>query len=244
MIFFRTPSLLPWLFPDLTWREPSEAKELYLTFDDGPVPGPTEFALDELKKANAQATFFCIGNNVNKNPDLFKKVLAGGHTIGNHTYNHVSGWGTKNSDYLENIDECNRELNRYAPVTGNCLPAEAASAKAWQPAAHQPESSNQQPAASSQQPVPSLFRPPYGRITRSQIRLLERYKLIMWDVLSHDYARSLSPGRCLKGSIAATRPGSIIVFHDSYKAEKNMTYVLPRFISHFAGAGFTFKSLH
>ena len=98
--------------------------------------------------------------------------------------------------------------------------------------------SNQQPATSLR-----LFRPPFGRITRRQIKSLSEYKIVMWDVLTHDYAKSLSPDRCLKGSIVATRPGSVIVFHDSLKAERNMTYVLPRFIEHFANLGYTFKSL-
>ena len=89
----------------------------------------------------------------------------------------------------------------------------------------------------------SLFRPPYGRITRSQIKALRDYKIIMWDVLTHDYAKEISQQRCLSGSIAATRAGSIIVFHDSLKAEKNMKYALPRFLDHFSNQGFTFESI-
>ena len=88
-----------------------------------------------------------------------------------------------------------------------------------------------------------LFRPPYGRIKRSQIRALHGRNIVMWDVLTRDYDASLSPEKCLSGSIAATRPGSIVVFHDSLKAERNLIYVLPRLIDHFSGQGFLFKAL-
>ncbi|MEQ8423062.1 MAG: polysaccharide deacetylase family protein, partial [Cyclobacteriaceae bacterium] len=89
----------------------------------------------------------------------------------------------------------------------------------------------------------SLFRPPYGRIKKSQIRLLNDFKIIMWDVLSFDYSKSVSERQCLKGVISATRAGSIIVFHDSYKAEKNMRYALPKFLDHFTQLGFKFDTL-
>lgn len=93
--------------------------------------------------------------------------------------------------------------------------------------------------------VTDLFRPPYGRITPKQIQLLKSdYRIVMWDVLSVDYNKDLSPEACLRNTIRAARPGSIIVFHDSVKAEKNMTYALPRVLDHFTNEGFVFKSLH
>lgn len=193
---------------------PAEAKELYLTFDDGPVPGPTEFVLEELKKRNLAATFFCIGDNVRKYPAIFQKIIEAGHSIGNHTFNHLSGWKTSTTDYLKNIRACDEQMVQ--------------SFSAYR------EGNDKR----------NLFRPPYGRITRSQVRSLKEYKIVMWDVLTHDYAKSLSSDQCLRGSIGATRPGSIIVFHDSVKAEKNMTYVLPRYIDHFLSEGYVFKSLH
>lgn len=88
-----------------------------------------------------------------------------------------------------------------------------------------------------------LFRPPYGRIKRSQLKRLSNYKIIMWDVLSYDYAKSISQERCLSGVIKATRQGSIVVFHDSIKAEKNMSFALPRFLEHFTNEGYLFHSL-
>jgi peptidoglycan/xylan/chitin deacetylase (PgdA/CDA1 family) len=88
-----------------------------------------------------------------------------------------------------------------------------------------------------------LFRPPYGQISRRQISQLQGRSIVMWDVLSVDYNKRLSPEACLRNTIRAVRPGSIIVFHDSYKAEKNMTYALPRLMDHLGSAGFSFKAL-
>ena len=203
---FKSPFFLPWLYADLIWKIPTQEKKLYLTFDDGPVPEVTEFVLAELEKIKAKATFFCIGDNVRKHPDVFGKIVKDGHTIGNHTFNHLKGWNTSVKKYVENVKLCDNELSMV----------------------------------NSQLSI-HLFRPPYGRITRSQIKALKDYKIIMWDVLTHDYSKNISPDRCLKGSIAATRPGSIIVFHDSLKAEKNMSFALPRFLDHFSNQGFTFE---
>jgi peptidoglycan-N-acetylglucosamine deacetylase len=206
MIPHRTPFFLPLLYPSLVWRMPDTGKDLYLTFDDGPVSGPTEFVLDELQQSGTSATFFCIGDNVRKHPAVFEKIITGKHAIGNHTFNHVNGWRTSRDNYMENIK-----------LFEKCLPDSITK--------------------------PSIFRPPYGKITRSQIQALWNYKIIMWDVLSQDYNKHLSPDRCLCKTINASRPGSIIVFHDSYKAEKNLKFVLPRFIKHFQQQGYTFKTL-
>ncbi len=226
MNIYRSPFFLPWIYPQLTWRVPTDSKELYLTFDDGPVSGPTEFVLETLEKAKVAATFFCIGDNIQKHPEVFKKIVEAGHAVGNHTFNHLSGWRTGTASYLDNIRECESQINKEH--TRHPLPDTGRQAVYLQ----QQGTGNRK-----------IFRPPYGRITRNQIKALSHYEIVMWDVLTHDYAKSQSNNNCLNGSIAATRPGSIIVFHDSYKAEKNMTYVLPRFIEHFASLGYAFKSL-
>jgi peptidoglycan-N-acetylglucosamine deacetylase len=209
---FRTPFFLPWLYPELVWRVDSQEKKLFLTFDDGPVPGPTEFVLETLKTFNAKATFFCIGDNVKKHPAVFANVVKGGHTIGNHTFNHLKGWNYSTQEYLGNIELCSSQLK----IAGN---------------------------RHSESNVQQLFRPPYGRIKRDQIKALRDYKIIMWDVLTHDYAKSYSPEKCLTGSLKATRSGSIVVFHDSLKAERNLTYALPRYLEHFSEKGFSFEAL-
>lgn len=204
--FFRNPFFLPWLYPGLTWRMPSEEKTLYLTFDDGPVHGPTEFVLDQLARVSAKATFFCIGDNVRKHPDVFDRILSEGHAVGNHTFHHLSGWKTPVEEYVANVRQCDEVLGAGGKN-------------------------------------PPLFRPPYGRITRPQVSRLRDHRIVMWDVLTNDYAKALSPEACLRGSLAATRNGSIVVFHDSLKAEKNMTYVLPRYLDHFRSQGYSFRSL-
>jgi peptidoglycan-N-acetylglucosamine deacetylase len=206
MIPHRTPFFLPWIYPKLTWRIPTEEKELYLTFDDGPVHGSTEFVLETLRQYSAKATFFCIGDNVRKHPGIFKRIVDDGHGIGNHTFNHLNGWKTENVSYFENVKQCDEVFQQNAVQS-------------------------------------KLFRPPYGRITGKQIKSLGDYTIVMWDVLSVDYLKSLSAEACLRNTIQATRPGSIIVFHDSYKAEKNMTHALPRFVEHFVDRGFSFKVL-
>jgi peptidoglycan/xylan/chitin deacetylase (PgdA/CDA1 family) len=205
----RVPFFLPWLFPNLVWKINTTEKELFLTFDDGPVPGPTDFVLETLQKFNCKATFFCIGDNIHKHPEIFQKVVEGGHAIGNHTFNHISGWNTPVGSYLDNVRQCDLEIQN-------------------------PEFEIQNS---------KLFRPPYGRITRNQIKALNDYKIIMWDVLTIDYNKSVSPESCLKNSIRVTRPGSIIVFHDSVKAEGNLMYALPRYIEHFLEQGYSFKLL-
>jgi peptidoglycan-N-acetylglucosamine deacetylase len=215
----RTPFFLPALFPNLTWRIQNHKKELYLTFDDGPVPGPTEFVLGTLATRNIKATFFCIGDNIRKHPEVFKKIVEQGHTVGNHTFHHLNGWKTSPQKYLENIEMCRDEIKKHK----SSLDA----AKLL--------TINQQPL--------TLFRPPYGRITKKQIQSLTEYRIIMWDVLSVDYNKNLSQQRCLHNTIRATRSGSVIVFHDSHKAEKNLTFALPAFIDHFLERGFTFHTL-
>jgi peptidoglycan-N-acetylglucosamine deacetylase len=203
--FFRTPRLLPILYPKLEWRIPTTEKILYLTFDDGPVPGPTEFVLETLHKASVKATFFCIGDNIKRNTTIYQKVLQGGHAIGNHTFNHLKGWETTTENYVNNVEQCEEQMGDMRGT--------------------------------------KLFRPPYGRISRKQIQALANYRIIMWDVLTCDYRKTLSAERCLQGSINATRPGSIVVFHDSVKAERNMQFALPRYIEHFKANGFRFGLL-
>jgi len=104
----KTPALLKWFYPGLTWHKSRAERTIYLTFDDGPIPEVTPFVLETLAKFQAKATFFCIGDNVQKHPDIFEAVKAGGHAIGNHTFNHLRGWNTADELYLENVEKCNK----------------------------------------------------------------------------------------------------------------------------------------
>ena len=172
--------------PELIW-EIEDENGVYLTFDDGPTPGVTEWILSTLKRYNAKATFFVLGKNVEMYPDLYQKILDAGHKVGNHTYSHQKGWGMSLERYLEDVD-----------FAGDFIHSE-------------------------------LFRPPYARVTPSQMRAVaKKYKIVMWDIVSRDYNRALSPKKCLKNVTDYITAGSIVVFHDSEKAFKNMSYALPR----------------
>lgn len=196
------------LLPGYTWQKQTEEKTLYLTFDDGPIPVVTPFVMDQLKVYDAKATFFCVGDNLEKNTGIAERLLSEGHKLANHTYNHLKGWQTPDEVYLDNVEQCERELKKL-------------------------------------QVQNRLFRPPYGRITGKQAAQIrkEGYELIMWDVLTNDYDTTLSPEVCLQKSIKHSEKGSIIVFHDSQKAQRNMMYVLPRYLDHFAKQGYTFDTL-
>ncbi|MBO0951466.1 polysaccharide deacetylase family protein [Fibrella forsythiae] len=195
------------VYPDFLWRmgeERATEPTIYLTFDDGPIPGVTEFVLEQLDQFEAQATFFCIGDNVSKHRDMFYKVIEAGHEIGNHTFNHLNGWKTHDEVYWANIRKCQRQLNIAT----------------------------------------SLFRPPYGRIKKSQAAGLDNeFSVVMWDVLTGDFDQTLAPETVLQKSIQYTEPGSIVVFHDSLKAWKNLRYALPRYLAHFTDLGYQFRAV-
>ncbi|MEO6686831.1 MAG: polysaccharide deacetylase family protein [Dyadobacter sp.] len=204
MFLHYSPFWLKAIYPRYTWHIPTVKKEIFLTFDDGPIPDITEFVLDTLKQFETKATFFCIGDNVRKHPLVFSKILDQGHSVGNHTFNHMNGWKSEDQEYLANIDLCEKQLDLET----------------------------------------NLFRPPYGRMKKSQSKLLpETKKIIMWDVLSGDFSAAVKPEICLEKSIKYARPGSIVLFHDSLKAAKNMQYTLPRFLEHFSGKEYQFKAL-
>ena len=118
--FINTPKWLKALYPQRLWEMDINKKEIYLTFDDGPHPSVTNFVLDELKKYNACATFFCIGNNVLKHPVVFQRIISDGHTVGNHTQQHLNGFKTSAKIYVEDILEASKyiESNFFRPPYG------------------------------------------------------------------------------------------------------------------------------
>ncbi len=123
MYFYKTPSILKKIFPDLTWDIPAQSKSIYLTFDDGPVNHITDWVLEVLKDYDIKATFFCIGKNVAENPHLYEKILTNKHRVGNHTYNHIKGWYSLNSTYYQDVESC-RELvdsNLFRPPYGKIM---------------------------------------------------------------------------------------------------------------------------
>ncbi|HFS68230.1 MAG TPA: polysaccharide deacetylase family protein [Flavobacteriia bacterium] len=104
--FIKTPSIVMQIFSNYTWRFLSDKKEIFLTFDDGPIPVVTEFILDILQKHQVKATFFCVGENIKKYPTIYNRIVNEGHQTGNHTYNHLNGWKTKTDKYIANVEKC------------------------------------------------------------------------------------------------------------------------------------------
>ena len=203
MLIERPPKLYRWLFPGAVWRKPVKGKKtIYLTFDDGPIPGITPWVLDLLDKYNIKATFFCVGDNVRKHPDIYQMVLDRGHRVGNHTFNHIQGIRTFSKRYLKN----SRLASEYIDS--------------------------------------DLFRPPHGHMRIPQFWILRRYyKIVMWDVVTRDYSKLRTSDQVFDNVKKYTRDGSVIVFHDSLKAETNMKEALPRSIDWLLAQGYTFSLL-
>jgi len=196
------PRLLRPLWGKVVWRKDPSKKVIYLTFDDGPVPEVTPLVLDLLDEHKIKATFFCVGENVQKHPDTFAQVMSRGHKVGNHTFNHLKGFSVADEEYYDNVDKA----------------AELIDSK--------------------------LFRPPYGRITGKQMKKLrDRYTIIMWDVITHDYNKNLSPETIMRTIKRYSRNGSLVVFHDSIKAKENVLVVLPLAIEYWKSKGYTFGVL-
>lgn len=108
MVFHTVPWVIQRLFPQRIWSKNSEGNQVFLTFDDGPVPGVTDFVLQELSKRAMKATFFMVGDNVRKHSSLAKEVLSQGHQLANHTFHHLNGWKTKREKYVQDFLACNQ----------------------------------------------------------------------------------------------------------------------------------------
>lgn len=205
--FIKTPWWVKQLFPAYVWHLPAKGKEVYLTFDDGPHPGITPWVLDELRRFDAKATFFCVGSNVAKHPAVYNRILVEGHAVGNHTHTHCNGWKTDTTQYLADVAAAADYINS------------------------------------------NLFRPPYGRIKKAQAAGIktalkkESAKIILWDVLSADFDQNLPPQKCLRNVLKNTEAGSVIVFHDSEKAEKNLKYTLPKVLEELHNQGCHFAAI-
>lgn len=198
----QTPTWIQRIFSSLVWRIPTQEKVLYLTFDDGPIPVVTPWVIRLLEEYRAKGTFFCVGANVRKYPEVYAELLRGGHKTGNHTEHHTNGWTVYNRIYFKEVFQCARVVRSR------------------------------------------LFRPPYGKIRFTQIaRLKKDYRIVMWDVLSKDYDPDLTGEQVADRVIRSAGPGSIVVFHDSLKAEPRLRTALPAVLAHFSGLGYRFEVL-
>jgi len=202
MYFVKTPHITNILYPNITWRIKDPAKNIYITFDDGPDPASTPEVLDMLDQFHAKATFFCVGEKVSKNQDIYNSILEKGHTTGNHSFNHFNGKKTSTKKYIENISRAAEFIDS------------------------------------------NLFRPPYGKITAQQTRLLKKsYKIVMWSVLPGDFESRMSKEDVLKRSIKYTKNGNIIVFHDNIRFHQKMIFALKGFLEYFSHAGYNFRAI-
>jgi len=204
--FVKTPWWLKQFYSSYTWDIKTEEKSIYLSFDDGPHPIATPFVLDVLKKYNAKASFFCIGNQVIQFPEIYQRIIHEGHTVGNHSQTHPNGWRTRDENYLDDIRLAHANIGS------------------------------------------ALFRPPYGRIKRSQAKKLkeiigEDSQIIMWSVLSGDFDSRISKQKCVENVTRHVSAGSIVVFHDSEKAYPHLRYALPLVLEYFCQKGYSFKKI-
>ncbi len=191
------------LFPEAIWRiKHKKRKVAYLTFDDGPVPEVTPWVLDILDRYGVKATFFLVGDNVRRNPELFEEIKRRGHAWGNHTMHHLQGMKVTSHRYMRDITEADFLLDT------------------------------------------PLFRPPHGLLRWSQAAAIKNhYNIVMYDLVTRDYSKKLTGEEVLDNVRRYARNGSIIVFHDSLKAEKNMRYAMPRAIEWLLAAGYEFERI-
>lgn len=201
MFIEQPPLLYRLLFPEAVWRlkRHKNRRVVYLTFDDGPIPEVTPWVLDLLDHYGIKATFFLVGDNVRRHPELLKEIKRRGHSWGNHTMHHLQGMKVKSRRYMRDITEADALIDS------------------------------------------PLFRPPHGIIRWKQAKgIKNHYNLIMYDLVTRDYSKKLTPDQVLANVKRYARNGSIIVFHDSLKAERNMKYALPLAIEWLKDNGYEF----
>lgn len=191
------------LFPEAIWRlRVRERPVVYLTFDDGPIPEVTPRLLEILRRYNVKATFFMVGDNVRRHPELLEAVRAEGHSVGNHTMHHLQGMHCTWRVYARDIFEADRLIGS------------------------------------------NLFRPPHGLMKPQQMRVVnQHFNVIMYDVITRDYAQRITADEVFDNVRKYTRPGSIIVFHDSLKSKDRTLVALPRAIEWLLEQGYTLARL-
>ena len=187
-------------YPHATWRMDSDEHAVYLTFDDGPIPESTPFILKTLADFNAKATFFMVGDNVKKYPQLYQQIVDAGHQVGNHTMNHLGSFKHWTTTYIINTFQANELIHAH------------------------------------------LFRPPHGWMRHSVYYWIKKYfRVVMWDVLTRDYSKWMTPEDVVNNVKTLTRNGSIITFHDSLKSIDKLYTALPESLQWLKDQGYEFK---
>lgn len=203
MFIEQIPNIVRAFYPTVLWRKDKNKKVIYLTFDDGPTEELTHWILKTLDDFGVKATFFCIGNNAEKLPEIVDEIRQNGHSVGIHGYEHRRGLYKEGDAFFSDIEKSKNIIKS------------------------------------------NLFRPPHGNITPSQAKKLKNlgYNVVLWDVITRDYNPSLSEEKVLDIAKKYTRNGSIVVFHDSRKAFKNMKYAFPKAVKYWLDNGYTFETL-
>ena len=215
MIIEQPAKWLRWLYPKATWRMDSSEKAVYLTFDDGPIPESTPFLLETLARYGVKATFFVVGENVRKYPELFRQIVERGHQIGNHTNHHLGSFKHWTVTYLIDTYECQLLIKGEASLSGE----------------------------KSEGTMP-LFRPPHGWMRHSiYYWLSKRYRIVMWDLVTRDYSKWLTADDVYDNVRRYARNGSIVTFHDSLKSIDKLQTALPRSIEWLQAEGYEFKTI-
>ena len=203
MFIEQIPNIIRRFYPSVLWRKDKNKKVIYLTFDDGPTKELTHWILKTLDEFGIKATFFCIGNNVEKYPEIVDEIREKGHTVGIHGYQHRRGLYKNSEVFFSDIEKSKNIIKS------------------------------------------NLFRPPHGNITPLQAKKLEKlgYNVVLWDVITRDYDQTLYEEKVFDIAKKYTRNGSIVVFHDSAKAEKNMKYAFPKAVKYWLENEYTFETL-
>ena len=200
MIIEQPSFWLRWMFPRAIWRMDKNERSVYLTFDDGPIPEATPFILQTLREYDARATFFMVGDNVRKHPELYQQIRDEGHQVGNHTFNHLGGLKHLTKTYIDNTQKANVLIKSH------------------------------------------LFRPPHGWMRYGEYIWLRRtYKIVMWDLVTRDYSKWMTPKDVVNNVKRYARNGSIITFHDSLKSIDKLYTALPQSLAWLRNQGYAFK---
>ena len=200
--WIKTPRIVPLIFFRLLWRFSPYKPIVYLTFDDGPNDSTTSDILKILEREKVKGTFFCIGNNVVKNPEVFKEITEKGHRVGNHSMSHVNGWKVMKNKYLKDVEKADKIIKS------------------------------------------NLFRPPYGKLNfRSTSQLKKKFEIVMWDINSGDFDKTLSHSQVIENVLKNARNGSIIVLHDNKKFKHLTLNALLPIIKGLKNKGFAMEAI-